>query len=144
MADPLALANAKFPDPAERTPTILIVDDEPLIRMGLSDFLQDCGFKVLEASNAGEAVEMIKSSTVSIDLVITDVRMPGDMDGFGLAQWVRANRPGLAVILCSGDAKKAEVARDFCADEPFFRKPYDLQMLVAKIRQTLGSPNAKS
>ncbi len=137
MTDAERVQGTKFPDPADRTPTILIVDDEPLIRMGLSDFLQECGFKVLEGSNAAEALQMIKSHAVVIDLVITDVRMPGDMDGFGLAQWVRTNQPALPVILCSGDAKKAEIAQDVCADQPFFRKPYDLQLMVAKIRQAL-------
>ena len=143
MTDAAPIQGVKFPDPAERMPAILIVDDEPLIRMGLSDFLQECGFKVLEAGNAAEAVQMIKSYAVVIDLVITDVRMPGDMDGFGLAQWVRAHQPALPVILCSGDAKKAEVAQEVCADEPFFKKPYDLQLLVAKIRQAIGAKRTK-
>jgi CheY-like chemotaxis protein len=126
-----------FPDPKDRTPTVLVVDDEVLIRMNLSDFLQECGFKVLEASCAGEAVGMIESYTGQIDLVFSDVVMPGEVDGFGLAQWVRRNRPGLPVVLCSGDARKAETAQHICAGEPFLTKPFDLHMAVAKIRQLL-------
>ena len=55
-----------FPDPEERMPTILVVDDEALIRMSISDFLQECGFKVLEASNAAEALEMIQSDQTGL------------------------------------------------------------------------------
>jgi CheY-like chemotaxis protein len=126
-----------FPDPKVRTPTILIVDDEPLIRMALSDFLQECGFKTLEAADAAEAVQMVNSYAVVLDLVMTDIRMPGTMDGFGLAQWIRQNRPQLPVILCSGDARKADAAEQLCAGEPFLAKPYDFKVLIAQIRQTL-------
>jgi CheY-like chemotaxis protein len=80
-------------DITDRTPTILVVEDEFLIRAMLSDYLQECGFKVLEASSGDEAVAIIENVDVVIDLVLTDIRMPGAMDGFGLAQWVRTNRP---------------------------------------------------
>jgi CheY-like chemotaxis protein len=126
-----------FPDPTERTPTVLVVDDEVLLRMNLSDFLQECGFKVLEASSADEAIGMVESYTGRIDLVFSDVMMPGQLDGFGLAQWVHANRPDLPVVLCSGDTRKAETAQHLCAGEPFLTKPFDLHMAVAKIRQLL-------
>lgn len=132
-----------FPDSSERTPTILVVDDEYLLRAMLSDYLQECGFKVLEASSADEAVSIIEMVEVTIDLVFTDVSMPGSMDGFGLAKWVRANRPGLHVILTSGDAKKTEAAKQLCEKEPFFNKPYDLKAIVAKIRATLDLSRSK-
>jgi CheY-like chemotaxis protein len=129
-----------LPDPKERTPTILVVDDEVLIRMAVSDFLQECGFKVLEAGTAAEAIEMIQSHQSVIDLVFSDVRMPGDMDGFGLSQWIRTNA-GLPVILASGDARKSDAAHELCAEEPFLRKPYDLEYVVAQIRQTISARN---
>jgi CheY-like chemotaxis protein len=82
-----------FPDQKERTPAILVVEDEILLRMAVSDYLQECGFKIYEAGTASEAIEMIESGRFVIDLVFSDVRMPGAVDGFGLAQWVRKNRP---------------------------------------------------
>ncbi|HEY4971870.1 MAG TPA: response regulator [Steroidobacteraceae bacterium] len=133
-----------LPDPKERTPTILIVDDEVLIRMAVSDFLQECGFKVLEAGTAAEAIEMIQSNQSTLDIVFSDIRMPGEMDGFGLSKWIRQNRPGLPVILASGDAKKSDAAHELCAEEPFLRKPYDLQFVVAQIRQTLETRKKSS
>jgi DNA-binding response OmpR family regulator len=132
MAQPKALF-----DTDTRTPTILIVDDEALIRSMLSDYLQECGFKVLESSNADEAILIIEQGDVIIDLVFSDVSMPGSMDGFGLAQWIRANRPGLSIILASGDAKKVTSAIELCENEPFMTKPYHLSAVVAKIRETI-------
>jgi len=126
------------PDKAERKPTILVVDDEALIRMAVSDFLQECGFKVLEASSADEAVQMLRSYAMVIDLVFSDVIMPGELDGFGLATWIRRTYPAIPVILCSGDAKKASAAKEMCADAPFFGKPYDLESVVAAIRTALA------
>jgi DNA-binding response OmpR family regulator len=123
-----------FPDPTERTPTILVVDDEVLIRMVLSDYLQDCGFKVLEAGTVAEAIAIIEASTVPIDLVFSDVNMPGDQDGIALAQWVRTHRAELPVLLTSGDEKKAELAGEICAKEEFLPKPYDHKIAVARVR----------
>jgi CheY-like chemotaxis protein len=139
MADEVVRANA-FPDPKERTPTILVVDDEVLIRMALSDFLQECGFKVLEASNAAEAIEIVQSHLSVLDLVFSDIRMPGEMDGFGLSKWIRQNTQ-LPVILTSGDSSKSDAAHELCAEEPFLKKPYDLQYVVGQIRNTLDARN---
>lgn len=127
-----------LPDLKDRPPTILVVDDDVLIRMTLSDFLQECGFKVLEAGNGDEAITMIESNAATIDLVFTDVRMRGNTDGFALARWIREHRKDLAVIMASGDAKKSDAAQQLCADEPFLTKPYDLHFAVAQIRQRLA------
>jgi CheY-like chemotaxis protein len=122
----------------ERTPTILVVDDEVLIRMALSDCLQDSGYKVLEAGNADEAVAVLEHGH-EIDLVFSDIRMPGTMDGFGLAKWIRQNRKGLPVMLTSGDSKKSDLAEQLGADERFIAKPYDTQMILAQIRQSIDA-----
>jgi DNA-binding NtrC family response regulator len=137
MTDKAAL-RVPFPDHKERTPTLLIVDDEALIRVMVSDFLREYGFQVLEASNAAEAIEIIESSRVAIDLVFSDVRMPGELDGFGLSTWIRKNRPDLPVILTSGDAKTSDTALAICSEVPFLAKPFDLQFALARIRHEIG------
>jgi DNA-binding NtrC family response regulator len=106
--------------------------------MNLSDFLQDCGFRVLEASSGAEAVAILSSDRCKVDLVFSDIRMPGDLNGLGLAKWIRENRSGLPVVLASGDATKSEVAHELCSDHHFFAKPYDLDLVVKHIRATLG------
>ena len=143
-ADKSRVPNGTFPDPAERIPTLLIVDDEALIRVALSNYLQDCGYKVLEASTAAEAISIIEKSEIIIDLVFSDLLMPGSTDGFGLAQWIRTNRPGLPLILTSGDAKKTAFAKELCENEPFMAKPYDLKLVVGKIRATINAARTRT
>jgi CheY-like chemotaxis protein len=87
---------------------------------------------VLEASTADEAVLIIEQGDLIIDLVFSDVRIPGSMDGFGLAQWLRATRLDLPIILTSGDEKKTSAAKELCDNESFMAKPYDLKMVVLK------------
>ncbi|HEX4078591.1 MAG TPA: response regulator [Rhizomicrobium sp.] len=131
-----------LPDPKERKPTILIVEDEALVRMSLSDFLQECGFKVLEAANADAAILAFQATTTIIDVVLTDVRMPGTMDGFGLAQWVREHRPGIPVLLVSADTKKADAATDLC--EKIIDKPFDFHFVLARLPQVIEAAKPKS
>ena len=123
---------------AARVPVVLVVEDESLLRLALADHLQGCGFAVLEACNAYEAIEILEAGR-EIDVVFTDVKMPGEIDGFGLAKWVRDNQPGLAVFVASGYSGKLDLARELCAGEQFFAKPYDLDLVVAKIREHMDA-----
>src|ERR1700679_2098612 len=93
------------PAPAARVPMVLVVEDEALLRLALADHLQGCGFTVLEARDAHEAIEILEAGH-GIDVVFTDVKMPGEIDGFGLAKWVRDNQPGLPVFVASGYSEK--------------------------------------
>ena len=91
---------------------------------------------VFEAGNADEAITTIETG-IPIDLVLTDVRMPGSMNGFGLAKWIGTNKPKISVILASGEANQTDAANELCDHLPIFRKPYDLTAIVAQIRATL-------
>lgn len=134
---------AAFPDAKERCPAVLVVEDEVLIRLAIADYLRECGFKVYEAGTAADAVAIIESGQASIDVVFTDIRLPGPTNGFELAQWIRTNRPGLSVLLTSGDAKKSEAAKELCENEPFFAKPYDVKVVVARIRSIIETKSGK-
>jgi len=123
-----------------RSPTILVVEDETLTRIALADYLQEVGYRVLEAVNADEAVTILQRADLAVDLVFTDVRMPGSMNGLALARWIGAHRPGLAVILTSADSKQADVARELGAPAPFLAKPYDVGTAIAKIQAAIGRP----
>lgn len=126
-----------LPAPQAGPPVILLVDDEPVLRMFLSDHLQDCGYHVFGASSAAEAIEMIEHGSVKIDFIFSDVRMPGEMDGFGLSRWIKANRPELPIVLTSAETSKANLADELCAHERFFTKPYDPELVEADIREVL-------
>jgi len=91
---------------------------------------------VFEAGNADEAITTIETG-IPIDLVLTDVRMPGSMNGFGLAKWIGTNKPKISVILASGEANQTDAANELCDHMPFFKKPYDLTAIVAEIGATL-------
>jgi len=116
--------------------TIALVEDEVLIRLELADYLRDCGYRVIEANNADEALMALRSGT-DVDVVLSDVQMPGSMDGFGLARWIREHRPGMRVILASGVVKSAEAASDLCQDGPMMQKPYQRELIVQRIRALL-------
>jgi CheY-like chemotaxis protein len=120
-------------DPAARQPTILVVEDEILIRLMIADALRSHGLFVVEAASADEAAAVLNSSA-SIDLLFTDVRTPGTLDGFALAARMRSLRPNLKVVVASGHA----LARDFPRSiDAFFSKPYDVGRVVLRIRDLL-------
>lgn len=129
----------RFADATSRPPALLIVDAEAPLRMALSGYLQDCGFKVFEAASAKEARAMLEESGVPIDLVLADVALPGAMDGFALAGWIRAHKPEVQVVLAASDATKAKRAQELCENEPFFAKPYDLKQVIRTLRAALAS-----
>ena len=126
------------PQPDTPLQTVLVVEDEVLVRLVIADYLRECGYQVYEAVNADEAVAVLQSPEVSIDIVFSDVQMPGAMDGFGLARWVRANKPGVQVILTSGPERSAEIAGTLCEAGPLLEKPYPPQDVVDRIRQLVA------
>jgi CheY-like chemotaxis protein len=117
------------------SPTVLVVEDEVLIRLVIADYLRDCGYKVHEAVSGEEAIAILQAPEVSIDVVFSDVEMPGSMDGFALARWVRANKPGMEVILTSGIERSADIAATLCEAGPLMTKPYSSQDVVDRLRQ---------
>lgn len=119
-------------------PTILVVEDEALIRLSLRDTLEDCGFNVEEAANADDALKFLEGGGEP-DLVFTDVRMPGSMDGFGLADWLGKHRPGLPVFIASGDIGMVNTARSLCSHERLFRKPYEYDSLIPLMREAISA-----
>ena len=125
------------PDPRLR-PTLLVVEDEALIRLMLAGALEDDGYEVLEAEDASEAVRIL-SGNPGVRLVVSDVRMPGEMDGLGLAKWIRRNRPGTKVVISSGYVPASEQEQLKDAYDAFIGKPYRVWDLVERIGQLLSS-----
>jgi DNA-binding NtrC family response regulator len=122
------------PDASDRALSVLVVEDEVLIRMSISDYLQDCGFKTFEAGSASDAMEILSAGLWHIDVVFSDIQLHGVTDGIGLAKWIAINKPETRVILCSGDHTKAKQAAELCKNEPFFSKPYSFEKVAAQIR----------
>jgi CheY-like chemotaxis protein len=118
--------------------TVLIAEDEVLVRMVIADYLRDCGYHVIEVANADEALAVLKTET-KIDVVFSDVQLPGGLDGFGLARWLRSKRPEVRIILTSGVTKTAREAGDLCEHGPFMAKPYEVRDVESRIKQLLAN-----
>jgi CheY-like chemotaxis protein len=109
--------------------SILVVEDEAMIRMFVTEFLQDCGHRVFEAANVAEAKDVLAETPV--DLVFSDVNMPGSENGFALETWVRRHYPDIKVLLTSGFPHRPEDTRDLL--EPMILKPFTCPALLARI-----------
>ena len=118
--------------------TILLVEDEVLVRMPIAQYLRDCGYKVIEAVNADEAMTVLLHRETAVDIVFSDIEMPGSVDGFGLAKWIREHRPGLDVLLAGTVPRAVENAKELCEQGPV-PKPYDAQIVHNHIKRLLAA-----
>ena len=109
---------------------VLVVEDEPLIRLLVIDILSEAGFEVREAQDPAEALTVLKSDE-QIDVLLTDVRMPGCIDGFELAEVAKRRRPELRVIVTSGYIARGDVP----SGTNFLPKPFSASDLVKRVRQ---------
>ena len=107
--------------------TVLIVEDEFLIRMMLAETLLDEGYEVIEASNVLEAVAIL--GTRNIDAVITDIDMPGGLDGLDLARMISTNHINVPVVIASGRHKLR--SEELPGDAVFISKPYGLETIAS-------------
>ncbi len=111
--------------------SILVVEDEPLLRELTVEQLQQAGYAVVETATADEALGVLKSGA-AIALVFTDVNTPGDLDGLKLANLVRESWPEVGVIVTSGGGLVA--AKDVVPPGQFMPKPYSFLDMVAAVR----------
>jgi CheY-like chemotaxis protein len=125
------------PDAVPEAQAILVVEDDFLIRLGISDELISAGFRVIQAASADEALRVLQGG-VAIDLVLTDVRMPGVLDGVDLARRVRATWPRLKIIMVSGDLPG--IPADGSVDL-FFAKPYSPAYVSDAVKLLLATPD---
>jgi CheY-like chemotaxis protein len=110
--------------------TVLIVDDEALIRMVGSDILEEGGYRVLEAANAAEALKCLEDET-EVVVLFTDVNMPGTPDGLGLAKLVNSRWPHVKILVASG--KVSPGPGDLPDRGMFLSKPYLANDLLALV-----------
>ena len=117
--------------------TVLVVDDQPDIRRVVRDILQRDGYQVLDAGNATEALALSEHHPSQIDILVTDVVMPG-MHGPELAAELRAGRPGLAVLYVSGYTERPVIDHSL-GDEgvAFLQKPIVPEALTQRVHELL-------
>ena len=114
---------------------VLIVEDDILVRLTIADYIRGAGYAVFEAANAAEAVAVFASGE-RVDVVFTDVQMPGVMDGLMLARWVQEHHPSVQVLVTSGKGD-ADISSGLMPDDAFYSKPYSLEAVADRIRSLL-------
>jgi DNA-binding NtrC family response regulator len=114
--------------------SVLLVEDEVLVRLSIADELRQADLNVLEAANADEAATVLQSRGDTIGVVLTDIQMPGSMDGIALMRFVRERYPAISVVVLSG--AHADMLRDVKADA-LFTKPHHPERLIDCLKQLL-------
>src|SRR5664279_1506382 len=122
--------------PRQRSDTrdvVLVVEDEPFVRLMGVDILEEAGFDVLQASNAGEALLLLEAHP-EVRVVFSDVEMPGSLDGLELARCICQRWPEIGIVLTSGH----QIGTDMLPrDGTFLIKPYDGTALVRTIEEII-------
>ena len=119
--------------------TVLVIDDEQTVRMLIVDLLQDAGYRVLEAGDGAEGLKILQSET-RIDLMISDVGLPGGMNGRQVADAGRILRPGLKVLFITGYAENAVIGNGHL--DPGMRvitKPFAIDALASRVREMIDT-----
>lgn len=119
---------------------VLVVEDSPVIRMGAVSLVTDAGYEALEARDADEAIRILEARH-DVDLVFTDVNMPGSMDGIKLSHYIRKRWPPVKLIIASGAAILEESSLP--GGSRFFSKPYDEHAITDAMALLLASGTPK-
>ena len=112
-------------------PVVLVIEDEPLIRLIADDILAEAGFRTIEASNGDEAMTILEAKPDAV-AIVTDVKMPGSLDGFGLAHLVASRWPRMGIVVVSGHALPGD--GDLPKGTLFLAKPYQPSALIDAVR----------
>ena len=124
-------------EPVRDPETVLLVEDEALVRMLGVDVLEEAGYRVIEAANADVALKVLEADPDAISILVTDVHMPGSMDGEGLARIVDQRWPWIRIIITSGQARLS--SEDVPDHGRFVPKPWVMEATMKAIR-TAGQP----
>ena len=117
-------------------PIVLLVEDEASIRLVGSDALINAGYDVVEAASADEAIRILEAAD-KLDVLFTDIRMPGSMDGLQLATLVHERWPATKILITSGDTWPSKGS--IPVDGRFLAKPYPVAALEREVDDLLGS-----
>src|SRR6202142_651106 len=119
---------------------VLVVEDEMMLRMRAVDMVEDAGFNPIEAINADDALAILESRS-DIELLFTDIQMPGSIDGLKLAYAVHERWPLIKIILVSGQLKLTD--GDKPADSRFFGTPLGVKQMIAELQDMIGNGGLK-
>jgi CheY-like chemotaxis protein len=116
--------------------TVLVVEDDEVLRMCVAEVVTDAGFSPVEAANADEAFAILQNRS-DIALLFTDIQMPGSMDGLDLARTVHDRWPAIKIILVSGRVEVSEHERP--VNSRFFQKPFAMRQMIEGLQEMISS-----
>jgi DNA-binding NtrC family response regulator len=116
-------------------PVVLVVENDVLLRLVTASNLRDAGFEVIEAANSAEAIRIL--DRIPVDVLFSDIDMPGKMDGLALAKWVHQRQVDTTIILTSGGGRPLGDAKEYAT---FLPKPYAVTDVERLLRIVLPSP----
>ncbi len=144
QAEPV-LHDCAIPVPSQNAggETVMVVDDEPTVRLLITEVLEDLGYLVLQADRGSAALEILQSKA-AIDLLVTDVGLPGGMNGRQVADAARAVRPDLKILFVTGYAENAALAHDTLEPGMYvLPKPFSIAALTGRVTELLNSANER-
>src|ERR1700730_18414199 len=119
--------------------TVLVLDDDVLVRMPVVQFLRDCGYRVVEAASTDEAMAIFQKTNFHVDVVLSEIDIPGSINGFGFAQRARSVRPELKILLAGTPERTVRNAAELCEVGPTLKRPYDHKLVLVRIKRLLAA-----
>ncbi|TIM23523.1 MAG: response regulator [Mesorhizobium sp.] len=123
---------------SQQSQTILVVDGDVITRSVIADYLRHCGYRVIEARDGREAKQALGHADFDVEVMLSDIHLPGEMNGFQLSKWVRDNWPEVKVVLSAAVERTANAAGDLCEEGPHLAKPYEPATVVDHIKRLKG------
>src|SRR5580704_2150406 len=126
--------------------TVLILDGDVLVRMPVVEYLRECGCRVIEAATTDEAIAILQKTNIPVDVVLSDIDIPGSMNGFGFAQWARSIRPELKILLAGTPGRTVQNAAELGEPGPrlqhlsILRPRYDTLSCSSGAKMLQGAP----
>ena len=124
-------------EPARQS--ILLVDDEVLVRHELAEYLRHCGYDVIEAASSDEAKTVLLRASGRVDAVLCRAQIVGATSGFELARLIRTEHPDVPVLLAGSVQQATAVAGDLCDEGPELAPPYDPAAVVDRIKRRMAT-----
>jgi len=107
--------------------------------MMLRELLRECGYRVLEAASTDEAIAVLEKTAIPVDVVLSEIDIPGSMNGVGFAQCARSIRPELKILLAGTPERTVKNAAELCEVGPTLKRPYDQRLVLVRIKRLLAA-----
>jgi len=117
--------------------TILVLDDDVLVRRPIVQLLRECGYRVLEAASTDEGIAILEKTAMPLDVVLSKIDIPRAMNGFGFAQWARSVRPELKILLAGTPERTVKNVAELCGAGPMLKRPYEHRLMLDRIKRLL-------